>query len=49
MMEQEIKRNAKAMAEILANDYDVLLKKVKGDTVKILYYRPKNLNDKGVS
>ena len=42
-MESEIVKNAKAMAEILASDYDIVLKKVKGDVLKILYYKPKNL------
>lgn len=42
-MEQEIRQNAEKMAELLQKDFDLIIKKQKDDTIKILYYKPKNL------
>lgn len=42
-MENEIIKNAKEMARVLSNDYDIILKKTKENELKIMYYRPKKL------
>lgn len=42
-MEQQIIEKAKEMASLLADNYDITIKKTKDDDIKILYYRPLNL------
>lgn len=42
-MENIIRANAGRIAELLAKDYDIIIKKTKENKLKILYYRPKNL------
>lgn len=42
-MEQRIIEKAKEMASLLADNYDITIKKTKDNDIKILYYRPLNL------
>lgn len=46
-MEQQIIEKAKQIAELLARNYDITIKKTKEDSIKILYYRPLNLANRG--
>lgn len=45
-MEQRIIEKAKEMASLLADNYDITIKKTKDNGIKILYYRPLNLANK---
>lgn len=42
-MERIIRANAGRIAELLAKDYDIIIKKTKENKLKIQYYRPKNI------
>lgn len=45
-MEQLIIEKAKEIASLLADNYDITIKKTKDDNIKVLYYRPLNLSNR---
>lgn len=42
-MEELLKREAKRIAELLADDYDIIIKKMPEGRIKIQYFRPRNI------